>query len=49
MYSIVVEPPPTTEDERNHTPVGLAPGERLALGGPVPGASRVLGRAGAAR
>ncbi|MEU7055283.1 FHA domain-containing protein [Streptomyces sp. NPDC046197] len=32
MYSIIVVPPPTTEDERNDTRIRLAPGERLAFG-----------------
>ncbi|MCF1649741.1 hypothetical protein [Streptomyces indiaensis] len=35
MYSIVVVPPPTTEDERNPTPLHLTPGERFARGGPA--------------
>ncbi|MFE9439677.1 FHA domain-containing protein [Streptomyces sp. NPDC006602] len=32
MYSIVVVPPPTTEDEPDRTQLRLAPGERLAFG-----------------
>ncbi|MES5816487.1 FHA domain-containing protein [Streptomyces sp. RG80] len=32
MYSIIVVPPPTTEDERNRTQFRLAPGERLTFG-----------------
>ncbi|WP_329337882.1 FHA domain-containing protein [Streptomyces sp. NBC_01352] len=32
MYSIIVVPPPTTEDEPDRTQLRLAPGERLAFG-----------------
>ncbi|MDH6625004.1 hypothetical protein M2271_002808 [Streptomyces sp. LBL] len=32
MYSIIVVPPPTTEDERSRTQRQLAPGERLTFG-----------------
>ncbi|CAM5651655.1 hypothetical protein SALBM311S_05101 [Streptomyces alboniger] len=32
MYSIIVVPPPTTEDEPQHTQQRLAPGERLTFG-----------------
>jgi pSer/pThr/pTyr-binding forkhead associated (FHA) protein len=32
LYSIIVVPPPTTEDERNRTQRRLAPGERLTFG-----------------
>jgi hypothetical protein len=32
VYSIIVVPPPTTEDEPNRTQLRLAPGERLAFG-----------------
>jgi len=32
LYSIIVVPPPTTEDERTRTQLRLAPGERLTFG-----------------
>ncbi|WP_328879812.1 FHA domain-containing protein [Streptomyces sp. NBC_00299] len=32
MYSIIVVPPPTTEDETDRTQLRLAPGERLGFG-----------------
>ncbi|CAL9446171.1 hypothetical protein SUDANB58_03567 [Streptomyces sp. enrichment culture] len=32
MYSIIVVPPPTTEDDRDRARIRLAPGERLAFG-----------------
>ncbi|MZF87731.1 hypothetical protein [Streptomyces sp. SID5643] len=52
MFSIIVVPPPTTEDERNRTPTTRAPGERRAYGLFACGAFRVPGRgdrAGATR
>ncbi|GAA4068183.1 FHA domain-containing protein [Streptomyces shaanxiensis] len=32
MYSIIVVPPPTTEDESHRTQIRMAPGERLSFG-----------------
>ncbi|MFF5648309.1 hypothetical protein ACFY8N_07615 [Streptomyces collinus] len=32
MFSIIVVPPPTTEDERNRTPITRPPRERRAYG-----------------
>ncbi|CAM5375126.1 hypothetical protein GCM10010256_27380 [Streptomyces coeruleorubidus] len=32
LYSIIVVPPPTTEDERDRSQIPLAPGERLTFG-----------------
>ncbi|MFI2629941.1 hypothetical protein ACH5A2_06055 [Streptomyces collinus] len=32
MFSIIVVPPPTTEDERNRTPITRPPGEHRAYG-----------------
>ncbi|MEU2747896.1 hypothetical protein ABZ613_16690 [Streptomyces collinus] len=57
MFSIIVVPPPTTEDERNRTPITRPPGEHRAYGafayGPFAyGTFRILGRpdrAGATR
>ncbi|MFJ7291858.1 hypothetical protein [Streptomyces collinus] len=57
MFSIIVVPPPTTEDERNRTPITRPPGEHRAYGpfayGPSAyGTLRILGRpdrAGATR
>ncbi|MGV9496705.1 hypothetical protein [Streptomyces sp. NPDC003642] len=34
MYSIVVVPPPTTEDERDRTPIRCAPGPYPTPGAP---------------
>ncbi|MEV5438532.1 FHA domain-containing protein [Streptomyces sp. NPDC052682] len=36
MYSIIVVPPPTTEDERHRPQIRLAPGERLTFGRSAP-------------
>ncbi|MFD5833301.1 hypothetical protein ACFWHV_06965 [Streptomyces collinus] len=57
MFSIIVVPPPTTEDERNRTPITRPPGEHRAYGAfayePCAyGTFRILGRpdrAGATR
>ncbi|MFJ2964786.1 hypothetical protein ACIPIC_21105 [Streptomyces collinus] len=52
MFSIIVVPPPTTEDERNRTPITRPPGERRAYEPCAYGTFRILGRpdrAGATR
>jgi hypothetical protein len=36
LYSIIVVPPPTTEDERDLSQIRLAPGERLTFGRSAP-------------
>ncbi|MFJ3210003.1 FHA domain-containing protein [Streptomyces flaveolus] len=51
MYSIIVVPPPTTEDERDRgrTQFRLAPGERLAFGRSVPEGDLLIGHDGVSR
>ncbi|MFD7058241.1 FHA domain-containing protein [Streptomyces sp. NPDC059906] len=49
MYSIIVVPPPTTEDEDTATQHRLAPGERLVFGRSVPGGGLRIGHDGVSR
>ncbi|MEU9590090.1 FHA domain-containing protein [Streptomyces sp. NPDC048219] len=51
MYSIIVVPPPTTEDERDRTRTQfrLAPGERLVFGRAVPEGGLLIGHDGVSR
>ncbi|MEU6809149.1 FHA domain-containing protein [Streptomyces sp. NPDC046831] len=49
MYSIIVVPPPTTEDEHRGPQIRLAPGERLAFGRSAPGNGLVIPHDGVSR
>ncbi|MFG2779096.1 FHA domain-containing protein [Streptomyces prunicolor] len=49
MYSIVVVPPPTSEDERNRTQHRLAPGERITFGRAGCGADLPIAHEGVSR
>jgi hypothetical protein len=49
LYSIIVVPPPTTEDERPDTQFRLAPGERLAFGRSARDNELVIGHDGVSR
>ncbi|GGS24484.1 FHA domain-containing protein [Streptomyces griseoviridis] len=50
MYSIIVVPPPTTEDGPDHRPqLRLAPGERLAFGRSVPAGGLTVPHEGVSR
>ncbi|WP_030423035.1 FHA domain-containing protein [Streptomyces sp. SCSIO 75703] len=51
MYSIIVVPPPTTEDRSDHVrrQFRLAPGERLAFGRAVPGGGLPIRHEGVSR
>ncbi|MEU5089591.1 FHA domain-containing protein [Streptomyces sp. NPDC021356] len=49
MYSIIVVPPPTTEDERTGSQFRLAPGDRLAFGRSAPDNDLVIGHDGVSR
>ncbi|ANH93044.1 hypothetical protein A8713_19290 [Streptomyces sp. SAT1] len=49
MYSIIVVPPPTTEDERTGGQLRLAPGDHLAFGRSAPDNDLVIGHDGVSR
>ncbi|MEU3900444.1 FHA domain-containing protein [Streptomyces sp. NPDC045251] len=49
MYSIIVVPPPTTEDDPTRTQYRLAPGERLVFGRSVPEGGLLIGHDGVSR
>jgi hypothetical protein len=49
LYSIIVVPPPTTEDDRDRTQIRLAPGERLAFGRSVDPGGLLIAHDGVSR
>ncbi|MHC3468285.1 FHA domain-containing protein [Streptomyces sp. 7R007] len=49
MYSIIVVPPPTPEDDRDRPTIRLAPGERLAFGRSAPGNDLTIAHPGVSR
>ncbi|MCI3276048.1 FHA domain-containing protein [Streptomyces cylindrosporus] len=49
MYSIIVVPPPTPEDERDRTQLQLAPGEHLTFGRAAPDVDLAIAHEGVSR